>query len=480
MKSFLTIAFLIILVAVARPQPVVAIRNVTLIDMISTAPRSGMTVIVDDGRIVGIERSVKVSGGVTVIDGTGKFLIPGLWDMHVHALAPERAEPFFKLFIANGITGIRDMGTTADAFAMLGRLRSEIAAGKLVGPRIIAAGRIMDGARPTVPRNSIPFTGEAQARRQVRFLKRSGADFIKVYDGVSRAEYLAIVDEASKLGLALAGHVPSELTSFDASDAGQISFEHLGNILRTCSSLDANTIEERANAVIKSSGKPNDFTAIPARIAERTKIELATFDSNKCESLYAEFVKNGTRQVPTLSTKRPLSLLDDGGFTSDPRMKYIPATDVENWKPENNFFLKFRTPEFIVQKKKLYLKELELVRAMHKAGVMFLAGTDVPGAYTYPGFSLHDELELYVQNGFTPFEALQTATVGPAKFLGMEKTLGTIEKGKVADMVLLDGDPLRDISNTKRIAAVITNGRYYSRTTLDQMLSLVEDYARSH
>jgi imidazolonepropionase-like amidohydrolase len=161
-------------------------------------------------------------------------------------------------------------------------------------------------------------------------------------------------------------------------------------------------------------------------------------------------------------------------------MKYIPATDVENWKPENNFFLKFRTPEFIVQKKKLYLKELELVRAMHKAGVMFLAGTDVPGAYTYPGFSLHDELELYVQNGFTPFEALQTATVGPAKFLGMEKTLGTIEKGKVADMVLLDGDPLRDISNTKRIAAVITNGRYYSRTTLDQMLSLVEDYARSH
>ena len=126
MKSFLTIAFLIILVAVARPQPVVAIRNVTLIDMISTAPRSGMTVIVDDGRIVGIGRSVKVSGDVTVIDGTGKFLIPGLWDMHVHALAPERAEPFFKLFIANGITGIRDMGTTADAFAMLGRLRDPV------------------------------------------------------------------------------------------------------------------------------------------------------------------------------------------------------------------------------------------------------------------------------------------------------------------------------------------------------------------
>ncbi len=182
----------------------------------------------------------------------------------------------------------------------------------------------------------------------------------------------------------------------------------------------------------------------------------------------ASFVKNKTWQVPTLATKRPLSLVDDGTFFNDVRMTYITLTELENWKPENNFFLKYRTPEFIVMKKKLYQKELELVGAMHKAGVLLMTGTDIPGAYTYPGFSLHDELALFVQTGFMPMAALQAATINPAKFLSLEKSLGTVEKGKLADLILLDANPLEDIANTKKISAVIVNGKYLPKDLLQK------------
>ena len=478
MKYLLTLALMFGCICPTAARDQFLIKDITIIDMVTRQPRARVSVAVDRDRITAVGRNVKTPRSVTVIDGSGKFLIPGLWDMHVHALDPRRFENFSRLFIANGVTGIRDTGTTAEGFAILGRLRSEIASGKRTGPRIIAAGRIMDGANPAVPPNSIPFTGPSAAREQVRFLANSGADFIKVYDGISREEYFAIIDEAKKLRIPVAGHVPNGLTSFEASAAGQRSLEHLGNILRTCSSPDSKTIEDRANASVKPSGKPGDFSHIPARIAVRTKVELDTFDEKKCQSLYATFLRNNTWQVPTLATKRPLSLFDDGGFADDQRMKYISADELENWKPESNFFLKFRTPEFIVQKKRLYQKELELVRDMHAAGVPFLAGTDIPGAYTYPGFSLHDELQLLVQNGFTPFEALKTATINPAKFLGLDDSLGTIEKGKLADLVLLDGNPLENIGFTQKIFAVVVNGKYLSRADLDTMLAGVEEANR--
>ena len=454
----------------------IVFNHVTVIDVTGAPSKSDMTVIVTGNQISAIGKTgkVRVPKNSQIIDATGKFLIPGLWDMHVHVLGQERIDTFLQLFIANGVTGIRDTGTTEKGFANLAQLRKEIADGTRIGSRIVAAGRILDGAKPAVPENSIPFTNETEARQAVRFLKQSGADFIKVYDGIPRGQYFAIIDEAKKQNIPVAGHIPAEVTSFEASDAGQKSFEHLGNILRSCSTLEPKTIDERADSLVKPSGKPGDFSHIPARIAERTRIALETYDERKCQSLFAKLAKNKTWQVPTLATKRPLSLVDDGTFFNDVRMKYITPTELEDWKPENNFFLKYRTPEFIVQKKRLYQKELELTGAMHKAGVPFMTGTDIPGAYTYPGFSLHDELALLVQTGFTPLEALQTATVNPAKFLGLEKSLGTVEKGKVADLVLLDANPLDNIANTKRISGVMVGGRYLSKEKLEEMLRNAE------
>lgn len=438
-----------------------------------------MTVIVEGNRITAIGKSsrMRIPKNAHVINAGGKFMLPGFWDMHVHALRGERPDYFFRLFIGNGVTGIRDMGTTAEGFARLHQLRQEIAAGTRVGPRIIAAGRILDGARPAVPENSIPFTNAAEARQAVRFLKENGADFIKVYDGIPRDIYFEIVDEAKKLNIPFAGHIPAQVTSSEASDAGQKSLEHLGPILRSCSTLEPKMIEGRANALVKPGNKPNDLSGIPARIAARTRIELETYSEQKCQRLFARFIKNGTWQVPTLFTKKINAFVDQEVTRTDPRMKYISPATLETWKPENNLFLKYRTPEFIEVRKKLFEKEVELVGAMHRAGVNIMAGTDIPAPYMYPGFSLHDELALLVQSGMTPFEALQTATRNPTTYLNLTRDLGTIEKGKLADLILLDANPLNNIANTKRIDSVVFNGKYFSHEALQKLLADVEAIA---
>lgn len=474
----LVLSILFPTILVAQTKPLVFI-NVTLIDMVDAKPKPGMTVIVEGKRITAIAKSGKIRApkNADVIDASGQFMIPGLWDMHVHALQRERVDYFFPLFIANGVTGIRDMGTTEDEFANLAQLRGEIAGGTRTGPRIIAAGRILDGAKPAVPQNSIPFTNEIEARQAVRSLKQNGADFIKVYDGIPRSSYFAIVDEARKQKIPFAGHIPTDVSAFEASDAGQKSFEHLGTILRSCSTLEPKVMDERVNASIKQSDKPNDFSLIPPRIAARTKIELETYSEQKCRQLFARFNRNQTWQVPTLITKQSNAFVDSLMFTTDARLKYISPASVEKWKPENNFFLKYRTPEFIEVRKKLYQKELELVGAMHLARVKFMTGTDIPGPYTYPGFSLHDELGLLVQTGFTPFEALKAATRNPAEYLNLSNDLGTIEKGKLADLVLLEANPLESIGNTKRINAVVFNGEYLSKVAREKMLADVEAIA---
>ena len=443
--------------------PVVFI-HVTVIDLTGAPSKSDMTVVIEGNRISAIGKTgkVRLPKNAQVIDAARKFLIPGLWDMHVHL---QEITPF-PLFIANGVLGVRHMGGN---LKQVYQWREQVRQGKLLAPRIVACGSVVESFNEP---DIVKTTTAVEGREAVLINIKQGADFIKVYNP-SREAYFALVTEAKKQNIPFAGHVPIAVTSFEASAAGQRSFEHLGNILNSVSTLEPSVIEQRTNETVKPT-KPDDLSAIPARIAARTKIELETYDAQKANRLFAAFVRNKTWQVPTLATKRPLSLVDDGTFFNDARMKYITAKELEDWKPENNFFLKYRTPEFIIEKKKLYQKELELTGAMHRAGVPFMTGTDVPGAYTYTGFSLHDELALFVQTGFTPLEALQAATMNPAKFLGLEKSLGTVEKGKAADLVLLDANPIENIANTKKIFAVVVSGKYLSKERLKEMLRSLE------
>lgn len=443
----------------AQPK-VIALRNVTVIDMTGAPPKRNMTVVVRGTRISAIgSNRLRISRGAQVVDGTDKFLIPGLWDMHVHFT---RADTTFPLFIANGVTGVRNMGGELEQLLRWG---ADVAAGKVVGPRIVACGPIIDGPPPAAFGPTVVVKDAAEARSAVERLKRQGANCVKVYDRLPRDAYFAIIAEAKKMRMPVVGHVPLSLTSVEASEAGQRSIEHLGSILESCSTLESELFnEERTTEPITD---PSDF---PRRIAARGTRMLDTYDAQRANQIFAHFVRNQTWQVPTLEFKWAQTFIDDLFRKGDDRLRYIPESDQQRWSPTNNFFARYRTPEYISFRQRLWQKELDLVRAMHNAGVPFMAGTDLSGAFVFPGFSLHHELELLVLAGFTPMEALQAATRSPAAFLGELDSQGTIEKGKLANLVLLDSSPLVDIRNTATIYAVVVNGRFFSRTDLNNLL----------
>lgn len=445
-------------------SPALVLQGVTVIDMTGAAPRTGMTVVIRDGRIEAVSSEAPVPEGARVVDARGRFLIPGLWDMHVHLWGS--AERLFPLFLANGVTGVRDMASAPDRIF---RLREQAKNG--AGPRIVACGPQVDGPGQA-PEHVIPVSNAEEARQAVRSLKKMGADCVKPHDRVPRDAYLALVEEARRAGLPVMGHVPGGVALAEASDAGQRSIEHLGGIFDACSSAAAEI--ER----LLSAPPPKDPSEFPQRIAARGTLALDTYSPEICGRLFERFARNGTWQVPTLATTYGRTFIDDLSRRDDPRLRYIPKDQREGWKPENDFFARFRTPDYIAYQKRYWAEALKLVGAMHRAGVPILTGTDLSLAYVYPGFSLHDELAFLVEAGLPPLEALKAATIGPARFLGLERSLGTVEPGKTADLVLLDADPLADIRNTRRIAGVVVNGRWLGPEELREMLDQAEAAAR--
>jgi hypothetical protein len=225
--------------------------------------------------------------------------------------------------------------------------------------------------------------------------------------------------------------------------------------------------------------KTKNFSLILEGIAKEGNGKLDHFSQQRTEELYKTFVRNGTYLTPTRVVDRGLTFIDDISKQDDPRLQFVPASMREDWKPENGMLTKYRTPPYIAFRKRNYEMTTRQILIAHRLGVSFLGGTDVSAAYTYPGFSLDDELALFVEAGFTPLEALRTATVNPARFFGATDSMGSIEAGKAADLVVLDANPLVDISNTKRISAVIIGGTLLTRKDLNSLLQKAEAAARS-
>jgi hypothetical protein len=291
-------------------------------------------------------------------------------------------------------------------------------------------------------------------------LKRRGADFIKLQSLMSRESYFAMADEARRQGIVFAGHVPDAIRAVEASNAGQKSIEHLTGVFEGCSNVEDELL----------------------RGPKGIKRFLETFDDAKAAALIAVFKKNRTWQAPTLVWERGGNLLDQRDLQHDPRARYVPASWKNGaWRRFTEDILKDQANDDLQTRQRFVAKEIEVVRDMHRAGIPFLAGTDTAaGVYVFPGFSLHEEMQLLVRAGFTPLEALQCATRNPAEYLGKLSEMGTLEKGKVADLVLLDANPLDDIANTQRIAGVVVTGRYLSRAELDRLLRSVEMAAVKH
>jgi imidazolonepropionase-like amidohydrolase len=454
-------------------QNTLVIKNVSVIDITDSIVRKNQTVITQGNKIISTSKKDLIPKGATIIDGKGKYLIPGLWDMHVHALDKERLETFLPLFIANGITGVRNMGTTI-SLEQINLLRDEISKGKIIAPRFFACGPILDGPNPAF---RFVVTNETQARRAVDSLKQQGADFIKVYNNLNREIFFAIADECKKLNIPFAGHLPLFIDAREASDAGQKSFEHMGNIsgglLLSCSNEEETIRTQWINAITKP--QPSVEETINVFNSTVPKI-VNTFDKGKAKQLTAELIKNNTWVCPTFVLLRVFTMSKDS-IHNNPQLNYLIPLDKRRQDPQNSPVFKNQDQVMIENYQRLFQGNLDLVKNMHVSGVKFLAGTDAPVFLSMPGFSLHDELELFVQAGFSPLEALKTATINPAKYFNMENQMGTIEKGKIADMVLLDANPLENISNTKKIYAVIVNGKLLERKDLDELLDKAKQLA---
>lgn len=448
-RHLLSLAVLLVLTACSSARPAsegastLAIRDVSVIDGTGAPARSGMTVLIAGDRIGGIGKAgeVEVPRDAEVVDGSGRFLIPGLWDMHTHFVHEEVMLP---LYLANGVTGLRDMGGEMETL----RLRDEIRRGERLGPRIYTTGFMIDGVKPDAEHRIGVETPE-QARAAVDRLADAGVDFVKVHNGLPREAYFAVADETRKRGLRFAGHIPRGITLEEALEAKQHSIEHVSALLETLL-------------------PPETMKSLPA-----FESSLQDLLERRAGELFPAIARNGTWYAPTLiAMVAAAQRVDPATRDGDERLRYLAPSLRAYW--DKYFPHETDRPREVVEGRRLLAeKGKDIVAAMHRAGVPLLAGTDVGLRYIFPGFSLHDELELLVASGLTPMEALQTATANPARFLGQED-LGTIETGKSADLVLLDADPLANIRSTRRIQAVVANGRLLRRADLDRMLAEVE------
>jgi imidazolonepropionase-like amidohydrolase len=416
-----------------------AFSHVTVIDMNSSKPKTDYTVIVQDEKIsiVGKTGKIKIPSGIKIIDATGKYLIPGLWDMHIHCFNYENGKSNLPGLIAFGITGVRDMGTPLSDIL---RLRKETSEGKILSPRMYITGPLLETSLTGELANNklLMSAGTKQEVEQaISVLKNAKVDFIKIDNSIPREAYFLIASETKKQNISFIGHLPYTISALEASIAHQKSIEHLGGggadgILCSCSYKET----QLNDSISKWTKNPFELDNIVFYKSSFTKLILDTYDTTKAKKLFYLFVKNKTWQTPTLV------VLDSTWKWNSDRLNEI----------DKQYGIKIRQKQF------------ELVKMMQQIGVGLLAGTDLP----IDNPKLLDELEKLVLSGLTPYQALQTATINPAKFLNIENISGTIENGKFADLVLLDANPLENISNIRKIKAVVVNGKLFTDLELKQ------------
>jgi imidazolonepropionase-like amidohydrolase len=463
------------------------VRNVTLIDGTGAAAQPATTVVIRGNRVTAVGATVAVPSGARVVDGTGKFLIPGLWDMHLHLRGESRVLRFNTygevLLVANGVTGARVMAGLPKFHV----IQKAVASGEAVGPRIFLASRNMDGLIPSQPlppklgetaaeaeewtsvgTGEIPrayqITNAAEARAAVAEAKASGVEFVKIHNELTPEAYFAIAAEARAAGLYLTGHVPTGVTIAALSDSGMRSIEHWSGFLEGCSTREDEILKAQLAAVSLAPGER------ARRNAELRRMAVESYSAEKCATLAARLVKNGTWISPTFMPEGGLRATADRNADL---AKYVFAPLRARWQQQiaGAPIPAAASPQDQDLAKAADARRHDIIGVMKRGGVQFVVGTDSGGAWRIPGRSLHESLVEMVKVGLTPMEAIVAATSSSARLLRRAEDLGTVQAGKLADLVLLDANPLQDITNARRINAVILDGRLMDRQTLDSLLA---------
>lgn len=438
---------------------ITVIRDVHVIDVVAGDVRPDMAIVISDDRITAVTPAAELESpeGATTVEAAGQFAIPGLWDMHIHWYGQDS----MQLFPINGVTGVRVMWGSFMHHAWRRAFEKQ----QRLGPHMLIGSVIIDGADPIWP-GSLIATDAESGRKAVANAIKAKSDFAKVYSLLPREAYFAIAEEANRQGLPFDGHVPMMVSASEASEAGQRCMEHLYEMLLACSG-EEHTLRAMQAELVEAEGKVRALSGSQVRRDVRRRA-LATYDAEKAAQLFATFRSNNTWHCPTLTVNRNLAYLQEPEIQNNPDLQYIPENMLRFVAPAKD---RFGDNDEARQFARAALeKKYEILLAMHRAGVRLLAGTDVLNPFCLPGFSLHGELQLMVEAGLTPAEALRTATINPAMLQGKESELGSISEGKIADIVLLTGNPLEQISNTTTIDSVILRGKRFDRATLDKLL----------
>lgn len=447
----------------AGPPVDLAITDVTVIDAASGA-REAQTVLVDDGRITAVQPADATVNAEQTLDGNGRYLIPGLWDFHVHFTYDARfTEQMAGLFLHHGITSVRDTGGPLEALLpVVQSLRAEGA----TAPRVFFAGPLLDGEFVVYDGENRPLLGtgnpdEAAARATMARLDEAGVDFVKIYEMVSPEVFAVLVEEAQTRGLPMDGHVPLSMRARNVGPLVQ-SLEHLRNIEMDCTADPEAGLAERRAMLENPSGQPGANLRSALHSAFRIP-SIEAYDEAECAQVLEALTS--TIQVPTLRLNALALAPPFARGDWDDVLAKVPAEVAQDWGAQDAEGLGGRSPDTTFPQWSLHL-----VERMHEAGVPIGAGTDTPIGFAVPGYSLHSELEMLVRAGLPPIEALRAATVRPAEFFGMDGELGRIEPGMLADLVLLSANPLDDIRNSRTVEAVVTKGRLLERGALDDLV----------
>ena len=406
----------------------IVFRNVSILPMDSQRVLPNQTVVVKKGKISTIDdvKNVTIPSNAVVIDGSGKYLLPGLADMHVHTDPSD-----FPLFLANGITTVREMNGSANHL----KWREQLASGKLLGPRLFVASTMIAGDKQRY--RHVLVTSPEQAAKVVREFAEQKYDFIKVYDGISRAVYDQIVQTARAEKIPVVGHIPSAVGLEHVLESGQKSIEHTEQIEYATAGFDSPLSSEQSDAVAAQIARANAWI------------------------------------TPTLAAQEVLCRQGTAWFNSlfdRPEMKFVDSSTLSWWSSLKRDPGSAKSGEHDMGSR-FFSSQANLVKSLNDRHALILAGTDTPNPLLVPGFSLHDELRNLHEAGLTPFEALQTATTNPAKFLGLLEETGTVDTGKRADLVLVDGNPLQDLATLRAPEGVMLGGIWLPRSELNELLN---------